>query len=106
MSNKDDLTYKQLSLSGFPFQIRIETEVASTENRHNWRVLTREQAWRNPETDTSGFIDIILQHNQMTTLRMVVECKRQRANDARSLQWLFLLSEREDIKRDAVKFSQ
>ena len=72
---REDIVHKQLSLSGFPFQLRIEEEIRSTETNHGWRVVTREQAWANSEAQSTGFIDLILRHSPLDALRMVIECK-------------------------------
>ena len=98
-----DLISKQLALSGFPFQLRIEKEVRLTEGRHGWAVKAAEQAWRNREADNSGFIDLVLEHTHYSTLRLVVECKRQRSSDKRELQWCFLLPEGQAKTTDVVR---
>jgi hypothetical protein len=100
---KEELIHKQLSLSGFPFQLRIENEIRLTERDHGWRVITREQAWTNNDAQNSGFIDIVLRHNHLSALRLLIECKRQRSDDARNLQWLFLIPEEDAIKKENVR---
>jgi hypothetical protein len=100
---KEELIHKQLSLSGFPFQLRVENEIRLTERDHGWSVITREQAWTNNDAQNSGFIDIVLRHNQISTLRLLIECKRQRADDARNLQWLFLIPEENALEKENVK---
>jgi hypothetical protein len=91
--NVDPLS--QLNRSGFPFQLRVEHEILNTQQEHGWSVLSREHAWANPDTGASGFIDLVLEHNQYPTFRLVLECKRNRAEDARLLRWLFLLPDQE-----------
>jgi hypothetical protein len=100
---QDEVVYKQLARSGFPFQLRVERVVLSTEGHHGWGIVTREHGWVHPETRSSGFIDLVLQHHQYSTLRLVVECKRQRRDDLRALQWLFLIPTEEAITTDAVR---
>ena len=83
---------KQINRSGFPFQLKVEHDIRATEEIHNWSVASREHAWNNADGD-SGFIDIVLKHKQVSTFRLVIECKRVKADDARQLQWLFLIEE-------------
>ena len=94
MANQDE-TLKHIWKSGFPFQLRIEDEVRSTYSMHNWSIATREHPWANKETESSGFIDLVLKHDHFVTYRMVIECKRVRADDQRQLKWLFLVPEGE-----------
>src|SRR5215212_3389256 len=103
MTEDKKTLHKQLSRSGYPFQLRVEKAVLSTEQQHGWRVVTREQGWENPETNSAGFIDLLLQHGEMSTLRLVVECKRQRGDDPRALQWLFLIPKEEASEKDRVR---
>jgi hypothetical protein len=81
----------QINRSGFPFQLKVEQEVRSNVRNHRWEVASREHPWMNPETHTSGFIDLVLKHIDYSTFRLVVECKRVRADDATQLRWHFLL---------------
>jgi hypothetical protein len=83
---------QQINKSGFPFQLRVEHDIHLGHQTHRWSVESREHAWSNGE-GRSGFIDIVLAHTQHTTFRLVIECKRIKANDARQLRWLFLLPE-------------
>lgn len=90
----DELALKQLALSGYPFQMRVQEEVKATADEHGWEVVTDEYAWSNRTggaqgVTESGFIDLVLQHSAIRALRMVIECKRMRGEDARGLQWLF-----------------
>lgn len=94
MANQDE-TLKHIWKSGFPFQLRVEDEVRSTRSTHNWSIATREHPWTNKETESSGFIDLVLSHDLLVTYRMVIECKRVKADDRRQLQWLFLVPEGE-----------
>lgn len=81
---------KQINKSGFPFQFRIFDEIQRSSRTHDWSVSTWEHPWINKETGSSGFIDLALQHNH-SMVTMVIECKRVRAEDARLLQWTFLI---------------
>ena len=85
-----DEILKQFNRSGYGFQLRVEHEVNATVRGHGWTVASREQPWAIPDR-ASGFIDLVLTHHRLTTCRLVVECKRIRADDARQLNWLFLL---------------
>ena len=94
MANQDE-TLKHILKSGFPFQLRVEDEVRSTHSTHNWSIATKEHPWTNKETESSGFIDLVLKHDHFVTYRMVIECKRVKADDQRQLKWLFLAPEAE-----------
>ena len=91
----EDEALKQVNRSGFPFQLRVEAEVRSSSERHDWSVASREHPWVNPQTSSFGFIDLVLEHKQYSTFRMVIECKRVKADDARQLRWVFLLPDHE-----------
>lgn len=94
MTNQDE-TLKHIWKSGFPFQLRVEDEVRNTHSTHGWSIATREHPWTNAENESSGFIDLVLQQDQFVTYRMVMECKRVKADDKRQLQWVFLIPEKE-----------
>lgn len=88
----------QLNKSGFPFQLRIEHEVRTTHAEHGWSVASREHPWlirTSPEIASSGFMDIVLKHDHYVTFRLILECKRIKADDGRQLRWLFLLPRRD-----------
>ena len=88
----EEETLKQLNRSGFPFQLRIEQDIKSTNTEHHWEVATREHPWPESNDDSSsGFIDLVLRHKEFKSDRLVLECKRVKSDDARQLQWLFLL---------------
>lgn len=74
-NNKLD-TLKQINRSGFPFQLRVENEIRSSQNAHGWSVASHEHPWA--AYDESGFIDIVVEHDQFVTFRVVIECKRIR----------------------------
>jgi hypothetical protein len=94
MENQDE-TLKQINRSGFPFQLGIEQQIRTTEPQHGWTVASREHPWRNPDSEASGFIDLVLSHTEMRGDRLVIECKRVKGEDRRQLQWLFLLPDQE-----------
>lgn len=94
MAYQED-TLKQINKSGFPFQLRVEHEIRLTQQAHNWSVASREHPWVSADNSSSGFIDIVLKHNQFSTFRLVIECKRIKADDARQLRWVFLLPDKE-----------
>ncbi|MDO8273586.1 MAG: hypothetical protein Q7U82_16955 [Gammaproteobacteria bacterium] len=70
--------------SGFPLQIGIGNLVNDTTDRHGWRTLYTEHAWKHPSTGEEGFIDLVLQHHSGTQY-MVVECKR-----VKDTSWIFI----------------
>lgn len=94
MANQEN-TLKQINKSGFPFQLRVEHEIRLTQREHNWSVASREHPWTSADKSDSGFIDIVLKHDQLSTFRLVIECKRIKADDARQLRWVFLLPDQE-----------
>lgn len=94
MSSRDE-TIRQINRSGFPFQLRVEQEVQETQQIHKWSVASREHAWVHSETGLPRFIDLVLSNNNFPTFRLVVECKRLKADDARQLRWIFLLPDLE-----------
>lgn len=87
---KPDEALQQTARSGFPFQLRVEEEIRTTHKAHGWSVASREHPWVHPESNSSGFVDIVLKHDHFTTFRIVIECKRMKADDARQLRWIFL----------------
>src|SRR5262245_38478462 len=91
---------KQVNRSGFPFQLKVEQEVLSTKQDHHWSIASREHAWRNPDLGSSGFIDLVLKHDQNPTLRFVIECKRMKADDSRQLRWVFLEPDRDSVSTE------
>jgi len=88
---KPDEILKQVNKSGYPFQLRVEQEVVATHQDHGWLIGGREQPWSTSDGG-SGFIDIVLSHNRFTTYRLVLECKRVKADDQRQPNWIFLVS--------------
>src|SRR5918912_1336211 len=94
MANQED-TLKQINKSGFPFQLRVEHEIRQTHQEHNWSVASHEHPWTSVDKAASGFIDLVLKHDQFSTFRLVIECKRIKADDARQLRWVFLIPDTE-----------
>jgi hypothetical protein len=92
--NQEEI-FKQVARSGFPFQLKVEDEIRSTFDKHRWSVESREHPWVHPELGSSGFIDIVLKHEHYSTCRLILECKRIKADDARQLRWIFLLPDSE-----------
>lgn len=88
-----DSTLKQINKSGFPFQLKIVHEIMSSKDEHGWYVSSTEHPWKSNDQQVSGYIDIVLSHRNISTARMVVECKRIRSNDGRQLNWIFLANE-------------
>ena len=98
MKTQEPESLKQINRSGFPFQLKVEDGVRVAENIHHWRVASREHPWTDVR-ESSGFIDLVLKNTEVSTYRLVIECKRVKANDDRQLQWLFLV---EQTKSDFV----
>lgn len=73
-----------MNASGFLLQLTIEERVRAVSD-HRWIVVSREHPWRKPDSQSEGFIDLILQRDNG---RMVIECKR-----ARQAAWVFLVPE-------------
>jgi hypothetical protein len=94
MSDTNEHALKQVNRSGFPFQLKVERDVEAAHQvgMHKWSVASREHAWADAEGNT-GYIDIVLKHQEFSTFRLVLECKRVKSDDARQLQWLFLVEE-------------
>lgn len=82
---------RQINRSGFPFQMRVEHEIRNSVSAHGWAVESHEHPWTSTDGTRSGYIDIVLKHTQYVTFRLVVECKRIKADDARQLRWIFLI---------------
>lgn len=93
MTNSVD-PLKQINRSGFPFQLRVENEIRSTAQAHQWSIASREHPWASAKGDASGFIDLVLKHDRYPVFRLVLECKRIKADDARQLRWLFLIPDK------------
>lgn len=80
-----DVLRKVVNSSGFPLQTAIENLVnKSSDSQEGWRVSSTEHAWKNRNTNTEGFIDILL-CNSCDTLFLVLECKR-----VLDSSWIFL----------------
>ncbi len=90
-SEKNDLILKQLNRSGYPFQLKVESEIKLTSNKHGWNVVSREHPWTSEDGQESGFIDLVLKHSQSYTFSLVIECKRMKSDNAQQLQWIFLI---------------
>ena len=89
MTSKKEVL-KQINRSGYPFQLKVEHEISQTQNEHGWYVESREHPWISPDGKSDGFIDLVLKHQNLTKVRLVVECKRIKADDSRQLRWVFL----------------
>jgi hypothetical protein len=71
--------------SGFPLQLRVGALVEEATKTHGWRVKYTEHAWRDLESGSTGFVDLLLEDRHGTST-MVVECKR-----ALETAWVFLV---------------
>jgi len=76
---------KLLNASGYLFQLAVE-DVAKNSNK--FEEVMRELPWRNSETGTGGFADLLFSYGMV---RIVVECKRPKDGI-----WLFLVDK--DVK--------
>jgi hypothetical protein len=72
--------------SGFPFQMSVKKRIDDSSIEHRWKVVAEEHAWEHPFRSTSGFLDLVLQHQLDVIFRCTVECKRSK--DAPN--WVFL----------------
>jgi hypothetical protein len=77
--------------SGFPLQIRVANLAKSSSQ---WQILLEEHPWYSSETNSAGFIDIVLRHKIEHYLNMVIECKC-----VRQTEWVFLIPEVSPNKR-------
>lgn len=78
-----------VNASGFLLQLGIEHQIESTKSEHPWYIISREHPWKDKETGSGGFIDLLLSRGSGTFM-MVVECKRSRDG-----AWIFLVSEKD-----------
>jgi hypothetical protein len=77
--------------SGFPLQIRV-ANLANSSSK--WQILLEEHPWHSTETNSTGFIDIVLEHKEDHFLKLVIECKR-----VRQTKWVFLIQKANPSKR-------
>lgn len=77
--------------SGFPLQIRVANLAKSSSQ---WQVVLEEHPWYSSETNSTGFIDIVLKHKEDQFLTLVIECKR-----VRQTEWVFLIPKANPDKR-------
>ena len=86
---------RRLTPPGATYELAEPVQTSGATSMHDWSIATREHPWTNKETESSGFIDLVLKHDHFVTYRMVIECKRVKADDRRQLQWIFLVPEEE-----------
>ena len=94
--DKDQLR-KTVNGSGFPLQIAIEAQIKNQKSKHRWRVLFSEHSWVNTNTDSGGFIDLILEHEDHNAI-LIVECKR-----VQNTHWIFLQEQVNPKSRRHIK---
>jgi hypothetical protein len=84
---KDEII-KTLNQSGFPFQIAVQNLIQrkSEEEKHDWIILNHEIPWLNSETNTKGYIDLVIKR---AVPRIVIECKKVSNNP----NWIFINTE-------------
>jgi hypothetical protein len=75
MEDRNYYAVKSINRSGFPFQLRIENDIRVSGTEHLWTVESSEHAWRSADGQRSGFADLVLKHQNLSTLRIVIECK-------------------------------
>jgi hypothetical protein len=79
--SEQDKVLERINKSGFPLQMALEHQVKT--EKTGWRVSTHEHHWRNDRTDDEGWIDLVLEKNNMA---LIVECKRSVGG-----KWAFLI---------------
>lgn len=93
----EDTLKKLVNKSGFPLQIGLENEFNKVSNETGWRVFSIEHAWKNEDTGSSGFIDLVIE-NQAKYSKIVIECKR-----VQDTNWIFLIPENSTNKENGAK---
>ncbi len=91
MEDAADKLLKQVHQSGFPFQIGVREQIERTAGDHGWGVTAEEYHWSHKDSGKSGFIDLIVEHQQFY-YSLIIECKRVRSKDhgGKSPAWIFL----------------
>ena len=97
MDKSTEKLQRLVNSSGFPFQISIQNEIEKHRNTHGWRVYSIEHPWKNTETGTQGYVDLVLL-NQHDTQFLVLECKR-----VRDAKWVFLIPSKTSKPRTHAK---
>ena len=69
--------------SGFPLQIGVAHAINLSSE---WRVVVEEHPWRDDESGSEGFIDIVAMNRSPGFGALVIECKRVRQS-----AWVFLI---------------
>lgn len=88
---------KIINGSGFPLQLGISSLIEETTSQHGWRVMFQEHSWANYETESGGFIDLLLLDKSQSIV-LNLECKR-----VKDVDWLFLNPANEVSKRRHIK---
>ena len=83
MGETKESLLKLVNASGFLLQLRLEDEIRKTHREHGWEVAAREHRWIDAESESEGYIDILLRNN---LVYMALECKR-----VLDTSWVFLL---------------
>jgi hypothetical protein len=76
--------------SGFPLQIRIANVASSIAK---WKVILEEHPWHSDETNSKGFLDLVIIERDHQFESMVIECKR-----VRDTSWVFLVPKTDSNK--------
>jgi hypothetical protein len=73
-----------INSTGFPLQIGLQNEIDESTSVTGWKTIYSEHSWKNPDTNESGFIDLVIA-NKLGNCILNVECKR-----VRDTSWIFL----------------
>jgi hypothetical protein len=92
-----DKLLSNVNATGFPLQIKVANLISDTSDKHDWKVIYQEYSWRNEYAEQSGFIDIVIEDINRTSL-MVLECKR-----VQDTAWTFLVPQNQKANRLLVK---
>lgn len=92
------MNYKDaINKSGFPLQIALENLIGRVHKPDSWRVIYSEHQWKDPDTNETGFIDLVFEFAGGIVV-LVVECKR-----VYDSSWIFLNSRGESNSTNQTK---
>lgn len=92
----DEKLTDAVNRSGFPLQIGLE-HLVKNQCSELWKTIYSEHSWKNPFDSSSGFIDLILEDVNRTTV-LIVEAKK-----VVDTTWIFLVSQEPQMNRKHVK---
>lgn len=90
--NDTRIHLKRVNTSGFPLQTGLEFLLQKNPGRRQWRSLVSEHPWKHEESETDGFIDLVIEDIHQVGL-MVIESKR-----VRNTEWIFLVPPGEESR--------